>query len=198
MRMSSYLIPLLSAALGALFGILTSFLTSSLRQRQDITLRLMDQYFEVRREIVNTVSELSDLSLRTPLGLKYRNAQIDAVSKLFYKHYDFLPKPVLESLILLQVCLQRADGKLCKFDKDAITLMEDRDVTQFIESCALFKNSKYIAALALKSDDITIKTNQAIVLHARNVLYCLNAYVSVHDLIGMTKKLKKDRVISWL
>lgn len=195
--MSNYFIPLLSAAIGALLGILSSFLSSSLRQRQDITLRLMDQYFEVRREIVTAVCELSDLNLREPLDLQCRNDHADAVSKLFYKHYDFLPKPVLESLILLQVCLTRSDGKVYKFADDVVMLMEEADTVRFIESCALFKNSRYIAAIALKSNDITIRTNQATVLHARNVLNCLNEYASVRELVKMIGQLKKDRVIMW-
>lgn len=157
----------------------------------------MDQYFEVRREIVTTVSELSDLNLRAPLDSQCRNDHVDAVSKLFYKHYDFLPKPVLESLVLLQICLARSDGHVYKFNDEAVMIMEDTDVVRFIESCALFKNSKYVAALALRSNDITIRANQATVLHARNVLYCLNEYVSVRELVKMIGQLKKERVIVW-
>jgi hypothetical protein len=191
--MNGYLIPLLSAAVGALFGVLSNFLTSSLRQRQDITSRLVDQYFDVRREVVNAVSELSDLDLKTPLDLKYRNGHRDVMSKLFYRHYDFLPKPVLDSLILLHVCLERSNGMLYSLRDGAVIQMDDHHVMPFVESCAIFTNSKYLAALALKSDNVTVRTNQAIVLHARHVLYSLNEFVSIGDLVEMTKNLKKAR-----
>jgi len=191
--MNSYLIPLLSAAVGALFGIFSNFLTSAVRQRQDITLRLMDQYFEVRKEVVNVVSELSDLNLKIPLDPDYRDSHRDKISKLFYKHYDFLPKQVLDSLILLNVCLEHSSGQLYCLKAEFVVQMNDDEKMQFVESCSVFANSKYMAAIALQNENITIRTNQAIVLHARHVLYSLNEFVSIRDLVTMTRNLKKRK-----
>lgn len=192
--MSSYLVPLLSAAIGALIGVLSNFLTSSLRQKQDITLRLLDQYLEVRREIVNTISELSDRDLSASLDDNYRKEHRDAIARLFYKHYDFLPKPVLDALILLHVCVERSEGALYCLREGTVVAMEESEVIDFIESAAAFENSKYVAALALSSSNIRIRANQAVTLHARHVLQSLNKYISIRDLVEMTENLKKRRI----
>jgi hypothetical protein len=56
----NYVVTLLAAIIGALLGLLSTFWVSSIRHRQDVTLRLLDQYFEVRKEVVSVVSELSN------------------------------------------------------------------------------------------------------------------------------------------
>lgn len=190
--MNSYIFPLLSVAIGALLGLLSTLLLSSIRQRQDITLRLLDQYFQVRKEIVDVVTELANLgvkqSLEHELRLKYR----DSVSKLFYKHYDFLPEAVLQALTLLDVCLSSSEGKLYTFKGKAIIPANDQEIIALVKMCSLYDNTRYFAPLALSSNDPKIRTNQAIALHARNVLYTLNKFTSIKDLLALTKRLKKE------
>jgi hypothetical protein len=189
--MNSYWLPLLSAIIGALFGLLSIIWASSIRQRQDITLRLLDQYFEVRKEIVNVVSDLSNLKVRDEFDSTRRAEYRDLVSKLFFKHYDFLPKPVLDSMTLLYVCLSEPTGGLYCIRGDAVVPMDDPDVISFIEESSPFINTKFLAPLALKSKNPSIRGNQAIILHARNVLNALNKFASIEDLLAMTKRLKK-------
>jgi hypothetical protein len=187
----NYVVTLLAATIGALLGLLSTFWVSSIRQRQDVTLRLLDQYFEVRKEIVNVVSELSNLKvtdeLETPSRIEYRNL----VSKLFYKHYDFLPRPVLDAMTLLYVCLSNPTRGPYTITDQAVVAMNDSEIVRFIDECSLFANTKYLAPLAFKSADSKIRGNQAIILHARKVLYTLNKFSSIEDLLAMTKKLKK-------
>jgi hypothetical protein len=52
----NYVVTLLAGTIGALIGLLSTFWVSSMRQRQDVTLKLLDQYFEVRKEVVGVVS----------------------------------------------------------------------------------------------------------------------------------------------
>jgi hypothetical protein len=187
----NYLLPLIAATIGALLGLLSTLLVSSKRQRQDITLKLLDQYFEVRKEIVNVVSDLSNLKVKDDLNSAQRVEYRDLVSKLFYKHYDFLPKPVLDSMTLLYVCLSEPEGGPYIIRDGAVVAMNDSEVIRFIDDCSLFVNTKYLAPLALKSSNLTIKANQVIILHARQVLYTLNKFASIEDLLEMTKRLKK-------
>lgn len=189
--MSSYLVPLLAVALGTLLGLLSTLLVSTMRQRQDITLRLLDQYFDVRKDVVNVVSDLSNLSIRNEIDSNRRAEYRHSVSGLFYKHNDFLPIPVLESLVLLYVCLAETKGGLYTIRGDAIVPMNDSEIISFIEDGSRFVNTRYFAPLALKSKNRTIRENQAIVLHARYVLNTLNKYVSIRDLLTITKRFKK-------
>ena len=191
--MNNYILPLLSVAVGALLGLLSTILISSIRQRQDITLRLLDQYFQVRREIVDVVTDLANLGIRQPFEPSRQAEYRDSVSKLFYRHYDFLPKAVLQSLTLLDVCLSSSEGKLYTLKGKAIVQMKDRDeITTLIETISLYDNTRYFAPLALSSSDAKIRSNQAIALHARNVLYTLNRFTSIEDLLAHTKRLKKE------
>lgn len=188
----NYLLPLLTATIGALLGLLSTLWLSSRRQRQDITLKLLDQYFEIRKEIVNVVSDLSNLRIRDELDSARRSEYRDLISKLFYKHYDFLPKPVLDSLTLLYVCLSEPEDGPYIIRDGAVVVMNDSEVIRFIDDCSLFVNTKYLAPLALKSSNLTVKANQAIILHARQVLYTLNKFASIEDLLEMTRRLKKS------
>lgn len=190
--MNSYVLPLLSVAIGTLLGLFSTLLVSSRRQRQDITLRLLDQYFQVRKEIVDVVTDLANLGVRQSLEPERRLEYRDSVSKLFYKHYDFLPEAVLRSLTLLDVCLSSSQGKLYTFKGKAIVPMKNDEVIALIESCSLYDNTRYFAPLALSSSDPRIRSNQAIALHARNVLYTLNKFTSIEDLLALTKRLKKE------
>lgn len=189
--MSAYLLPLLSLIVGALFGLLSTLLASSIRQRHDVTLRLLDQYLQVREELVDAVSDLSNLNIREHFDIERRMKYRDSISKLYYKHYDFLPEVVLESLILLNVCLSNPNNGLYTIHKKSVIHMKDDQVISFIESCGLLNNTRFLAPLALKSKDPIIRDNQAIILHARHVLYTLNRFASIEDLLAMTKKFKK-------
>jgi hypothetical protein len=193
--MSSYWLPLLSVSVGALLGLLSVLVASSMRHRQDITLKLLDQYFEVRKEVVNVVSDLSNLKIRDEFDSQRRAEYRDLISKLFFKHYDFLPKPVLDSMTLLYVCLSNPEGGLYCIKGDVILPMGEADAVSFIEGASYFVNSQLLAPLALKSNSPSIRSNQSIILHARNVLNALNKYASIEDLLKMTKGLKKTSPI---
>jgi hypothetical protein len=191
--MSNYILPILSVAVGALLGLLSTILISSMRQRQDITLRLLDQYFQVRKEIVEVVTDLANLGIRQSLEPERRAEYRDSVSKLFYKHYDFLPEAVLQALTLLDVCLSSSEGKLYTLKGKAIVPMTDRDeIISLIKAISLYDNTRYFAPLALSSSDSKVRSNQAIALHARNVLYSLNRFTSIKALLAHTKRLKKE------
>jgi hypothetical protein len=188
----NYLLPILTATIGALLGLLSALWLSSKRQRQDITLKLLDQYFEIRKEIVNVVSDLSNLKVRDDLDYVRRAEYRDLISKLFYKHYDFLPRPVLDSMTLLYVCLSEPEGGPYIVRDGVVVTMNDSEVIRFIDDCSLFVNTKYLAPLALRSTNLKIKANQVVILHARQVLYTLNKFASIEDLLEMTKRLKKS------
>lgn len=172
-------------------GFFSTALASIIRQRQDITLRLLDQYFQVRKEVVDIVSKISSLHLREQIDSDRRNEYRDSIITLYYKHYDFLPKPVLDSLTLLYTCLAEPDEGPYTIKNNAIVMIEECDLFSFIEACSVFENTKYLAPLALKSKNPTVRANQVIILHARYVLFTLNKFTGIKELLAMTKKFKK-------
>jgi hypothetical protein len=190
--MSNYVLPLLSVAVGALLALFSTLVVSFMRQRQDITLRLVDQFFQVRKEIVDVVTDLANLGVRQSFEASRRAEYRDSVSKLFYKHYDFLPPEVLQSLTLLDVCLSNSGGKLYTLKGKRIVPMNDNEVISFIAAISTYDNTRCFAPLALSDNDSQVRTNQAIALHARNVLFTLNKSMSLKNLSAITKRLKKE------
>jgi len=145
----------------------------------------------VRREIVEAVSRLSNLGITNQINTDQWDKHQAEISNLFYKHYDFLPKAVLDSLTLLYVCLSRPDGTLYTIRDSIVAPLPKHEVMPFIKACCVFSNTEYIAPLALTSSNPTVRANQAVILHARYVLYTLNKFASIEDLLAMTKRMKK-------
>ena len=189
--MNDVLLPLLTLLLGALLGLVSSLFASSIQQRHTITLRLLDQYLNVRKSVADEVAPLTNLDLHIDLPNDERLKHRHIVSRLFYTHYDFLPKPVLNSLILLDVCLGNPESGPYIVRDATIDIMKPNEVPQFIERTSLFRNTQLVTCLALKSSDKTVRKNQTIKLHARHVLHTLNTFASIDDLASMIKTLKK-------
>lgn len=189
--MNDALLSVTLLGLGAILGLLSSLLISITQQRQSVTLKLLDQYLAVRKDVVDAVSDLTNLSIKNDFGSQQRAMYRDKVSKLFYMHYDFLPQAVLDSLILLYVCLDAPDRGLHTIKENTILPMDEQEVVPFIESCTLFANTALTAPMALKSRNPTIRANQVIRIHARHVLYTLNRFSSIDDLMRLAKNSKK-------
>jgi hypothetical protein len=173
---------------GALLGLLSSTLATLLQRRHDVTLRMLDLYLEARKDIAGLASQLANIDLRGDFSIAARRDYRDKVIRLFYQHYDLLPQPILESLMLLHVCLDSTQGGLYAVVDGAVVQMPVTVVSDFIKNIALFRNTAITAPLALNSRDPTIRANQAIKLHARHVLNTLSQYSSVSRLLTLDRR----------
>jgi hypothetical protein len=140
---------------------------------------------------VQEISDLADLDLRDELAGERRSELAGIVSKLFYQHYDFLPEQVLQALVLLQVSLAKPKDAPYVLRGGGVLPMDEADIAPFVESCSMYANARFITALALRSRDPKIRQNAAIRLHARHVLYSLNKFASIKDMLALVKRLKK-------
>jgi hypothetical protein len=190
--MDSFLLPLLSLAVGATLGLGSSILVSSIKQSQTVTLRLIDQFFEVRKEIVDVLSQLSDLDFNERFTDEQLKELQQGVSKLYYKHYDFLPSEVVESLLVLHACLKNRKGNLYQLKNGMVAPMSAKESQEFILQSSRFRNTRIFSAQAFKSSKTELRRNQAFKLHAQFVLYNLNKYVTKEKLLEMTKNLRKE------
>src|SRR5689334_3187623 len=190
--MTEITLPLLTLILGALVGLGSSVVASSLQHRRSIALRLLDQYLDVRKFVAEKIAPLTNIDLHSELRddtrLQFRNT----VSQLYYAHYDFLPKSVLDALILLDICLGNPDCGPYGVRDDKIVMLTDDEVVEFIQHTSLFRSTQLFFAMALKTTQVSVRRNQVIKLHARYVLHALNTYASISDLSSMVKVLKKQ------
>jgi hypothetical protein len=190
---ASMLIPIASLVLGALLGILTSVVSSSVQQKNNVALKFIDTYLEVRRELVDVISPLTNIPLEREIDAAERTKKRDEVVSLFYRHFDFLPGPVLDAMVCLEACLDRPEIGLFELKDGMLLKMNPSRVPAFVESCSLLLNSRLYVPIALNSGNPVVRMNQSIRLHARNVLMVLNAYASIDDMMCMIEQLKKGR-----
>src|SRR5262245_55380683 len=138
--MSNVTLPLLTLLIGAMLGVASSLLTLFVTHRRTIGLRLLDQFFEVRKELVEAVSPLSDLrsteGLKEDCLIKHRRL----IAKLYYEHFDFLPEPVADAVVLLHAALTNPDRGPYSLQQGGIVRMNHSDVVSFVERCSRFKN----------------------------------------------------------
>jgi len=190
---ASMLIPIASLVLGALLGILTSVVSSSVQQKNNVGLKFIDTYLEVRRELVDVISPLTNIPLEREIDAAERTKKRDEVVSLFYRHFDFLPGPVLDAMVCLEACLDRPEIGLFELKDGMLLKMNPTRVPAFVDSCSLLLNSRLYVPIALNSGNPVVRMNQSIRLHARNVLMVLNAYASIDDMMRMIEQLKKGR-----
>lgn len=176
---------------GTALGLLSSLVVSSFGQRQAVVLRLLDQYLEVRKEVVEAVSDLAHLSRDEALAEESRLKYRDSIVKLFYKHFDFLPPQVLDALLLLHVSLASSEGRLLKVKDGTILLLDESEIPAFISGCSIYKNAELIVSLALKSGNPITRSNLCVSLHARHVLYTLNRFSSLEEMMSIAAKFRK-------
>lgn len=184
-------LPVVTLIVGGALGFISSILLSFAQKRHQIVLRLLDQYLVVRNEVVEAVSELTHLGNHAELAPQDLSRYGDLTAKLFYKHYDVLPQPVLDALLLLHIALDHRDGQLYTIKDNTIGVLATSEVPSFIVRNCLYQNAALIAPLALMSSDKTVRVNQALKLHARHVLITLNAFASIDRLNAMTREFRK-------
>lgn len=191
--MSVVLIPIATLVLGAFLGFLSTLYLASQRHRNEIQLRIIDQYLAVRKELAEVASKLT--YLEKPLGDSERLTLQETVAAFFYKHYDFLPVPVLDSLALLRVTLSKYDGVVYGVKDKAILPLAASEVARFIDGCSHFRNAKLSAPIALAGRDTERRAREAVKLQAKNLLTQLNTYVSIEDFLALPRQLKKTTAI---
>ncbi len=185
------LVPVLSLVAGTALGLGSNIIVSFLKQRQTVLLRLLDQYLEVRKDVVETVSDLTHIPDKSDLTAEDRGNLRDRVAKLFYRHFDFLPAEVLDALLLLNVCLSDESGRLYKLENRAVLPLPNDEVPDFIRACSVYQNAELFAPIVLRSKNARARHNKAIQLHARHVLYTLNSFASLDAFMRLARRFPK-------
>lgn len=117
--------------------------------RRTVELRLLDQFLEVRKQIVQAVSDLTDVDVRVSIPEERRSELARVMSKLFYQHYDFLPPQVLEAIMLLQVALTHPKRAPYAIKDGVIVPMTAGEISPFVESCSMYANARLFTPMAL-------------------------------------------------
>lgn len=184
-------LPIFTLIIGAFFGFISSLIISYLKQRYDISLKLIVKYFEIREELIDKLSVLASLENTKELnGLSFSKLKQE-ISIVYYKYYDFLPSEVLTEILCLYSCISDNKNQLYKSKDNCILPLTDSDLKDFIERISLIENFRYYALVRLKSNDDTVRIAAAISYQARSVLIAINKYFNLRDLMSWSRYLPK-------
>jgi hypothetical protein len=96
MILTSAMLPVVTLVIGAMIGLLASYFT----HKQNINMKVLEQYFEVRKIVAKEIAPLTNIDLSKNWTEGELQSYKDRVSILYYEHYDLLPGKVLEALML--------------------------------------------------------------------------------------------------
>jgi hypothetical protein len=112
------------------------------------------------------------------------------VSRVFYEHYDLLPRDIRNSLILLHTSLQDpAKGPFC-VNAGRIEPLPHSDYVRFVERCNDFVNMRATSILMLRSGNEAVRRNEVVRLHARNVLRTMSSTASLFQLLNLAEQVQ--------
>ena len=161
--------------IGALSAIVAHAAVAGWGRLQTIMGKIFDQYLKVRRDLTETLSELTNLGVLKLVNFDELPRINDDLSRLFYLHYDFLPSEVLLEMHCLNACLASGGRHLYRCgDGNRIApldLSKARKVEKFIEETVLVENDRVEARLALGLPD---RRSAILNYQARRVLGALN------------------------
>lgn len=189
------ILPIITLVVGTFLGLLPSIYLAYFQHKQDITGKVLDQYFAAREQLCDQLSALANLLVTNScqLDVKIVAEYQENVSKLFYKYYDLLPPEVLKEMLCLHTCLSDKENRLYKHENNFVLLIEDQDIEGFIEGISLIDNFKYYAAIPLRSKDSHIRRSASINYQARSVLVSINRHFTVQHFISWNRYLQKSK-----
>jgi hypothetical protein len=190
--MANYFLPLISVIIGAALTLFSSWLISRIRQKDSIKNKMIDQFFEVRKEIVDVISSLANIKSNKNISDEdFENYSL-SVSKLFFKNYDLLPSAVSQAMLTLHACIENGDGKYFKIQNSKVLPMTQVETKEFITNSPLIKNTKVFGLIALNSTDPNVRRNYAIKIHAQHVINQLYIHSSTEFFLNLYKKHEKE------
>lgn len=181
-------LPVITLLLGGVIGFFSSFLTTYLQQRSNVTTKIVEQYFKVREDICEKLSHLANLGINSVIDLSSIKTEL---SKLYFKYYDFLPREVLIEMNCLYACLSDSQNRIFRCKNNSLLPLEDSELEMFIEQISLVENFRYYAMIPLKSNNEIIRKAASVNYQARNVLRAINKYFTIKDLTSWAKHLPK-------
>lgn len=174
---------ILTLILGIVLGLVSGMVTAYVRQRQAIGLKIVDQYFEVRKEVCAGISKLASIPIGTRLDhAELQRTRVELV-EAFYLHYDFLPTEVLRELICLHACLASPRSTIFCCRGRRLRPLAPEDVDAFLENIALVEELKAIGPINLASPLESVRRSARVSYQARTALQALNEHFTLRNLL---------------
>lgn len=185
------ILPLISVVFVSILSLISNIVIIRFSQRENLTSKIIEKYFEVRNEICEKLSDLANLKEINIITEEKISESREQVSKMFYKYYDFLPDEVLYELICLYCTLNDRGHRLYRINKRRLELLNKNDLENYVKESSLLKNTYHSTYVMLNSKDINIRKAVSINAQARKVLDAMNDFFSLESLTKFVRNLKR-------
>lgn len=189
--MTQISIPIFTLILGVFAGFVSSLFLANLRYRQQLLSKLIDRYIAARREVSDTLTPYTTIQR----GKQWKESELSQarkeVANLFYTHYDVFPVEVLDSLVTLEACLHAPDTAPYVIKDKCLQKLPKSEISSFVAQTSLYENTRAFSELALASNDPQIRGNEAIKRHARHVVFCMNKYSTIQQVMKIPQYSRK-------
>jgi hypothetical protein len=186
------ILPILMLIAGTVLGLLSSLFASAIQYRRTLEVKLFEQYLSARQNVAEVLAPLTNADVLSAMSRETRLQARDSVAILYYRHFDFLPIEVLDSLVRLQTAIDHPEGGPISLNDGMVAPMERQDIPKFIDECSLLKNSSFFACIVLNSSDEEAKRIHVIKLHAQHVLFQMNKFASIDRLKNIQSTMSKQ------
>lgn len=176
---------------GGLLGLAASTLLLRMQQQQAIARQVVDIYFEMRATISDGVARIAQASLETQMVPGDVAEHRRAVSTLFYKYYDLLPRSALNELVCLFAALGDKDGRVYGVTDTAILPLEEEEIRLTIEKLSYYRTTREYTARRVFDARETVRFNAAVNIHARRVLLAFTEILEPDKLRNLLLSIRK-------
>ncbi len=182
------------SAVTLIVGWILGLISSYFIHRQNINMKIIDQYFEARKIIAKEIAPLTNIDLAKVWTKDELSSYMSRVSSLYYEHYDLLPTQVLEALMLLEICLGDPHAGPVIIRDGNVDRMTAQETVAFVTDLTHFQNTCTAICLSLQSSANWVRGNQSIKLQGRNVLHAMNRFSSVNAMYSLKRNLRRRKV----
>jgi hypothetical protein len=187
------ILPLLTLIVGLVVGFISNVILTYIRQKHDITIKIIEQYFKAREELCDQLSVLAALKSDQMLSENEISKVRQELLKLYYKYYDFMPIEVLHELNCLHACLGDKQHRLFKYYDNKVLLLKEPELSNFIERITFVDNLRYFAKIALNVEDESKRMSSSLNFQAKSVLRAINDTFTIKNLMSWVKFLPKNK-----
>ena len=185
------LIPIISVVIVAVLGFVSSLLITRVSQKHNVSTKIIEQYFKVREDITQKISEFTNLSTMKILDETRLVQYNEQISKIYYQYYDFLPKEILYDLLCLHCTLSDKANRLFKIKEKKLTVLDETELEAFLQSISAIEGAEQFIFYKLKSDDINVRRSTSIILQSRKVLVTMNEFFTLKNLLKWIESSRK-------
>lgn len=186
---------LLTLLIGGILGLLSGLILERQRKEQALTDKLFERYLLVREELTEVLGDLASLKLEPDYTGMDLNRAAQTISKLFYRHYDFLPANVLRELNCLYRCLA-AQGKhiyIVSSDNSIVRLdtTDRQQFEQFAAALSLVENIRNVLPIYYEQETGQSHPAINVNLQARKVIRTINQHFQFKSMLVWSRTLTK-------